>query len=250
MALILCCRIGYIIPSLVCHNFLHSLEQGGGVYRGIADIPFKHMELRNRSLRDKLRVLPEQTGVVVTKVSPLAAELQLLEDDVITAIDNKVVGDDFTVELRRSELVAADYLITCKQMGEPTQFSILRNGKPLEFSVLLTPLPHVIPRCHNFDCVPTYLIIGGLVFTPLTCPMLDNKKHKTRSQALYHLVNFTHVEEFVQQDGLETMVLIEILTDSLNYGYHGHQWRVLDKVNGIKINSMKQLCEICESCSS
>lgn len=42
------------------------------------------------------------------------------------------------------------------------------------------------------------------------------------------------------------MVLIEILTDSLNYGYDGHQWRILDKVNGTKITTMKQLAEICK----
>ena len=162
------------------------------MYCGIADIPFKHMELRNRSLRDKLRVAPEQTGVAVTKVSSQAAELQLLEDDVITAIDDKMVGDDFTVELRRSELVAADYLITCKQIGKPTKFTILRDGQPIELSVMLKALPHVIPRCHNFDCVPTYLIVGGLVFTPLTCPMLDNKKHKNRSQAICERILISH----------------------------------------------------------
>ena len=75
--------------------------------------------------------------------------------------------------------------------------------------------------------------------------MMDNKKHKHRSQALYNLVNFTHVEEFVQEDGFETIVLIEVLADSLNYGYQGHQWRVLDKVNGQRVDTMRQLCEIC-----
>ena len=31
------------------------------------------------------------------------------------------------------------------------------------------------------------------------------------------------------------MVLIEVLADSLNYGYGGHRWRVLDQVNGKKV---------------
>jgi hypothetical protein len=182
-------NIGYIIPSMLCKHFLYALEQCHGVYPGLADVPFKHMDLRNRSLRDKLRVPPQQTGVVVTKVSSQAAGLLLQEDDVITAIDHKAVGDDFTLELRHSELVTADHLITCKQMGLPTHFSILREGKSVEFSVVLKPLPHVLPRCHGFDCEPTYLIIGGMVFSPLSCPIMDNKKHKNRSQALYHLVS-------------------------------------------------------------
>ena len=107
---------------------------------------------------------------------------------VIIAIDRKELGDDFTVELRESELVGADYLITCerptgcrmlghpdsgcvaagKERGKPTHFSCLRGGGAHEFEVVLQPLPHVIPRCHGFDCTPSYLIIGGLVFCPLT----------------------------------------------------------------------------------
>ena len=88
----------------------------------------------------------------------------------------------FTVELRQSELLAADYLVTCKRWGESTRFSILRAGVPREFSAVLAPLPHHMPRASGFDCVPTYAILGGLVFVPLCCPMFDYKEHKHVSQ--------------------------------------------------------------------
>ena len=88
----------------------------------------------------------------------------------------------FTVELRTSELLAADYLITCKRWGESTRFSILRAGEPREFSTVLAPLPHHMPRASGFDCEPTYAILGGLVFVPLCCPMFDYKEHKHVSQ--------------------------------------------------------------------
>jgi len=92
------------------------------------------------------------------------------------------VPRQFTVELRQSELLAADYLITCKRWGEPTRFSILRAGEPREFSTVLAPLPHHMPRASGFDCEPTYAILGGLVFVPLCCPMFDYKEHKHVSQ--------------------------------------------------------------------
>ena len=88
----------------------------------------------------------------------------------------------FTVELRQSELLAADYLVTCKRWGESTRFSILRAGEPREFSTVLAPLPHHMPRASGFDCEPTYAILGGLVFVPLCCPMFDYKEHKHVSQ--------------------------------------------------------------------
>ena len=59
-------NIGYIIPALVCRNFLGAVrgdKASGFTYGGIAAMPFKYMELRNRSLRDKLAVPVEQTGV-------------------------------------------------------------------------------------------------------------------------------------------------------------------------------------------
>ena len=318
--------IGYIIPVLVLRNFLDALEQTGGVYRGLPELPFKGFELRNQSLRRYLNVPPERTGVVIRSVAPAIADL-MQEDDVIVAIDDKKVGDDFTVELRkcapppahhaavtrmpmptparrvacslapllfpppptlttppssphpptpptpsqtpfrlppsplapptyrcsnRSELLAADYLVTCKRMGEPTRFSVLRNGQPREFSAVLGPLPHHMPRASGFDCVPTYVIIGGLVFVPLCCPMFDYKEHKHLSQQLYNLVSHSMTSTFCADPSLTRgpIVLINILADSLNYGYNGRAWRVLESLNGEKVTTMEQLCEMYTSNSS
>lgn len=236
--------IGYIIPVLVLRNFLDSLEQNGNVYRGLPELPFKGFELRNQSLRRYLQVPEGTTGVVIRNVAPAIATL-LQEDDVITRIDDKVVGDDFTVELRQSELLAADYLVTCKRWGESTRFSILRAGEPREFSAVLAPLPHHMPRASGFDCVPTYAILGGLVFVPLCCPMFDYKEHKHVSQQLYNLVSHSMTSTFCADASLSTgpIVLINILADSLNYGYNGRPWRVLESLNGRKISTMDQLCE-------
>ena len=88
--------IGYIIPVLVLRNFLDSLEQNGNVYRGLPELPFKGFELRNQSLRRYLQVPEGTTGVVIRNVAPAIAAL-LQEDDVITRIDDKVVGDDVSM---------------------------------------------------------------------------------------------------------------------------------------------------------
>ena len=67
-------NIGYIIPAVLLQHFLRTVD-GGNPYPGITEVPFKHMELRNRSLRERLKVPTAQTGVVVTKVSSLAPGL-------------------------------------------------------------------------------------------------------------------------------------------------------------------------------
>ena len=42
--------------------------------------------------------------------------------------------------LRERELVTADYLITCKPVGEPTRFDVLRSGLPRTIVAVLGPL--------------------------------------------------------------------------------------------------------------
>jgi S1-C subfamily serine protease len=54
--------IGYIIPVLVLRNFLDSLQQNDGVYRGLPELPFKGFELRNQSLRRYLQASSSPLG--------------------------------------------------------------------------------------------------------------------------------------------------------------------------------------------
>ena len=54
-----------------------------------------------------------------------------------------------------------------KERGKPTHFSCLRGGGAHEFEVVLQPLPHVIPRCHGFDCKPSSLLRA---ISMSTCP--------------------------------------------------------------------------------
>ena len=75
-------------------------------------------------------------------------------DDVITSIDGHTVGDDYTVLLRGEELISADYLVTGKQVGEPTTLGLQRRGRPLTFTAVLAPLVPPLRRSHGFDCSP------------------------------------------------------------------------------------------------
>ena len=69
--------------------------------------------LQSKALRKYLKVPKDVTGVVVTEVAPLAtkaalasgAKTFLQEHDVITHIDGRTIGDDYTVRLRNDELL-------------------------------------------------------------------------------------------------------------------------------------------------
>lgn len=86
-------NVGYIIPTSTALNFLAAIEyndDGTCEYKGVQEIPFRWANLQNKSLRKFLN-FDGNSGVVVRKVSPLAAKKNegnffLQVDDVITHI--------------------------------------------------------------------------------------------------------------------------------------------------------------------
>lgn len=275
-------NVGYIIPSGVVQNFLHavgfgqsgaaSLEADGGdgsgtsashtdagadgtshtvvplKYEGVQEVPFRWAPLQNKSLRKLLNMPKESTGVVVTRVSPLAAKKYdafLRENDVITHIDGRSIGDDYTVSLRQDELMNADFLITGKRRGDPTVFDVIRDTEPLKICVTLGPLPSNVPREHNLDCTPEWLVIGGLLFVPLTCPLLSyGSTEELEASGYLKIYDFIddEVYKFREVEGKESILLIDILTCDTNFGYYFRQsWRVLETLNGEKVSNMAHL---------
>jgi len=244
-------NVGYIIPADIAKNFLRAIAtsvDGSYVYRGVQEVPFRWAKLQNKSLRRFLR-FGGTSGVVVTKVSPLAAAAAeetgqdfLRRDDVITHIDGAELGDDYTVPLRedrRSEFMNADFLITGKKKGEPTTFDIIRESKSLRITSVLGPLTPNAPRDHGVDCTPEWLVIGGLLFVPLTCPLLSYGAQENLEASGY-LKIYDYMDEqltkFREQDGTEIILLIDILACDTNFGYDFKQsWRKLDTLNGVEV---------------
>ena len=50
----------------------------------------------------------------------------------------------------------------------------LRNGEQKELVVTLRTAPKLVPRLDGVDAQPKYLVVGGLVFVPLSVPFLEH----------------------------------------------------------------------------
>ena len=51
---------------------------------------------------------------------------------------------------------------------------MLREGKEMELKYQLNLRRPLVPVLAGVDCVPSYFIIGGLVFVPLSIPFLEH----------------------------------------------------------------------------
>ena len=168
----------------------------------------------------------------------------LMVDDVITAIDSKPVGDDFTVPLRGEELVAGDFLVTGKRCDEPTTFDVMRGGAPLRLCATLGSLHPRLPRQHGADTEPNWQCIGGLLFVPLTCPLVDMDIRRLYD-AGFHSVSVESerlMSAFCQDMSEEVILLVDIMACDTNFGYSlRRSWRVLVSVNGVVVSNMAHL---------
>ena len=51
---------------------------------------------------------------------------------------------------------------------------VLRDGALLDLKYQLKQRRPLVPILHGVDCVPSYFIVGGLVFVPLSIPFLEH----------------------------------------------------------------------------
>ncbi|XP_033146180.1 protease Do-like 2, chloroplastic isoform X4 [Brassica rapa] len=164
-------NIGYVIPTTVVSHFLTDYERNAK-YTGYPCLGVLLQKLENPALRECLKV-PTNEGVLVRRVEPTSdASKVLKEGDVIVSFDDLRVGCEGTVPFRSSERIAFRYLISQKFAGDIVELGIIRAGEPKKVQVVLRPRVHLVPY-HIDGGQPSYIIIAGLVFTPLSEPLIE-----------------------------------------------------------------------------
>eukprot|EP00040_Diaphanoeca_grandis_P039804 m.260208 g.260208 ORF g.260208 m.260208 type:complete len:593 (-) comp39436_c0_seq1:588-2366(-) len=227
-------NIGYIIPYPVINNFLRQFKSDPTVSR-ICDYGCGYMLCENDSLKRKYK-MGDQTGVLVTRVSPLgaAAKAGVQEKDVILSIDGCKIQNDGTIDFRQDERLSFISKVGSRIIGESTTIEILRNGKVLSLEVEGVPSPELVVR-HRNQTKPSYMIVGGVIFTPLTCGLLDVAVEVISEEA------WQAGRSAMKTPGQQVIVVISVLGHPINHGYDISRLPLLTEFNGEKVLNMKEL---------
>ncbi|KAK2990566.1 hypothetical protein RJ640_019846 [Escallonia rubra] len=206
-------NIGYVIPTTVVSHFLDDYERNGK-YTGFPCLGVLLQKLENPALRACLKV-PTNEGVLVRRVEPTSGASDVLkEGDVIVSFDGVNVGCEGTVPFRSTERIAFRYLISKKFTGDVAELGIIRDGAFMKVQAVMSPRVHLVPY-HIEGGQPSYLIVAGLVFTPLSEPLIDEECEdsiglKLLAKARYSLARFK---------GEQIVVLSQVLANDVNIGY-------------------------------
>jgi len=229
-------NIGYIIPHPVISNFLKQFEKTGSSTT-VCDFGFAYMLCENPSLRSMHKLEHPESGILVTKVAPHgpAGKGGLKENDIITKIAGSKIGNDGTIDFRRGERLSFRYKIGSSSIGDACKLVVLRDGKRKDLTVVGDSSPEVVERHRKPDGVPTYLIVGGIVFTPLTCGLLDVAVEVLSEEA------WQRGRGAMNKPGEQVIVIISLLAHPLMHGYDINRLPLVVEFNGEKVVNMKQL---------
>eukprot|EP00798_Chlamydomonas_sp_ICE-L_P024812 gene24812-10459_t len=113
----------------------------------------------------------------------------------------------------------------------------------LDVSYELELKDHLVPMLHGVDCVPSYFIVGGLVFMPLTQPFLEmvfwgSGKRSRRGDIPVALLQALCANK--EHPGQQVVILVQVLAHEINHGYK-HTVVPCDTFNGEDIKNLRHL---------
>lgn len=231
-----------VLPASFIRAILEARR--AGKYRGLGYFHFYWQPAENTASLARLQLSGEPRGVLVIKVPERLDGVtnNIQPRDIILEIDGFAVdvqGDYLDPEF--GPLMLENLATRGKWAGDDVKLKIWRNGQPLDLTYRLPKYEyrHGLVPFGVFDQAPEYLIVGGLVFQPLTYPYLQRWGADWERRAPFRLTYFTPDEATKEQSGV--VLLSQVLPDPYNIGYQEQRGLVLKKVNGQPVADLAQL---------
>ncbi len=228
-------------PIEIVRHFLKDIEDGR--YDGFPQLGVYTEMLENPTSKDYFKLDKDEGGILVVKIlygSPF--EKVLKKYDIITAIDGHKIENDGTVKFRENQYTHFKYYIDKHQFGDEVSLEVYRDGKKLNLKVKFpkksTEQNFTLTK-FEYDKMPTYYMIGGYVFVPLTENLLSSSRRPNLSLRY-------GATKFPTKDKQEIVLLLKVLASSLSRGDYALSFWKIDKVNGRAFKDFKEFYKIVE----
>jgi hypothetical protein len=235
-------RTCVVMPASSIAAILEAKKRGA--YHGLGFFHFFWQSAENPATLSKLKLQGSPRGVVVIEVPKRAdGEANVLKpQDMILNID----GFDLDVQGNYTDpdfgpLVLENLATRGKWAGDNVRMQIWRDGRMLDVIYRLPRFAYtnsLVPLATH-DQEPKYLILGGLVFQPLTDSYLQAWGPEWKRRSPFRLYYYNN--ESPSKDRPELVILSQVLPDPYNIGYQDQRSLVLEKVNGQPVHRLSEL---------
>jgi len=237
-------KIGYVIPVPVIQHFLEDLDRGE--YAGFPSLGVETQALESETHRRSLG-LPahREQGVLITRVAYGSSGWDCLRPgDVLLSVDGVLVTPDGTVEMREGEHVDFAFVVSRRHVGDTVTCRVWREQSEVDVMVRLGRPSPLVPE-ERYDVRPTYYVVGGLLFVPLTRNYLATWSDWSQNAPRDLVVLY---EDGIRTpDRIEPVVLQKVLADRVNQGYHDYESLLVTHVQDRPVRSLRELMHRVES---
>jgi S1-C subfamily serine protease len=234
---------GYMIPYPVIERFLRDISDGK--YDGYIELGFFYQELENPALRESYRLPEGKTGILITKTFGETSNGTLQEGDILLSIENYPIANDGTITIWNENLPFTE-AAEIKLPGESISVTFFRKGEVHTKNITLKVFRPRIELSNSYDRQPEYIIIGGLVFMPLSRDLLKtwgkSWSDEADKQLLYYYLYYLTDDLSSQHPSF--IVLTKRLPDEVNTYCENYESFVVDKVNGRSVKTLKEMKEL------
>jgi S1-C subfamily serine protease len=229
-------KAGAVVPANMIRRFFKGFKDNRP-YDGFPDLGIAAQSLENAALRDYYRVPAVTTGVIITKVGQgSTADGPLKEGDVLTAINGRNLDNEGKINVGKLGRIDGDYLIFPLMMGENVKLDVLRDGGAVKVEAPLKPISRLVTYRAD-ERKPTFFMIAGFVFAPLTGNYFGTAQWKSFNPKLQDL----YYNGTPTKDRKEVVLVSHVLPNDINEGYDKLNNLIVEKVNGKPVPDMKAL---------
>eukprot|EP00931_Biecheleriopsis_adriatica_P114668 TRINITY_DN90589_c0_g1_i1.p1 TRINITY_DN90589_c0_g1~~TRINITY_DN90589_c0_g1_i1.p1 ORF type:complete len:543 (-),score=56.02 TRINITY_DN90589_c0_g1_i1:442-2070(-) len=239
-------NVGYIIPNQIAFLLIDEYAKSNA-WSGVSEFGVMPKVLESSAMRRYLK-MGDKTGVLIESVAPLGALAgTIFAKDILTAIDGSQLTHEGKVSCRISGQdveMFADVLISRKPKGSITTLTLLRDGEESNIEVMFTPIPPLSPRYDRYDSSPTYVILGGLVFTKHSHALMKEylkADPKERTIIISGEIMNAGLDQWKEDENHEVVLLLRTLRHPVNAGYGGRSVKMLKRFNGNPVETLAGL---------
>lgn len=240
-------RTAVVLPAPFVHRFIRDAESAP--YTGFGSAGFRWRELIDPVKRRYLGVAPNSGGVLVLSVMPgTGAAEALAPGDVILEWDGHTLDDRGYYDDSIYGRVLFSHLIKLGRLPgaqAPAKIVRRRETKTVDVPILRTDENMALVPENTARRPANYLVEGGFIIRELTAHYLRSYGRDWRARANSRLVSHYYgriKKEF--EPGERVVMLVGVLPDPINVGYHHFSGEVVVRANGKPIKNLNDIFAI------
>jgi S1-C subfamily serine protease len=234
-----------ILPAALIEHFLK--DTADGKYDGFPNLGVEFQTTMDDQFREFLGMKEDTPGMYVSGVTKggTADKMGVKKGDIMLAMNGFKIDARGDYKDPQYGALSISHIVRGRAfVGDTLKLKMLRDGKEvdLEGKLMRKEPGEFLVTPYQFDRGPNYVVMGGLLFQELSRPYLDAFGDDQRGGAVLRLARIADHPDDYEKAGRRKLVFLSLVLPTPSaQGYERMGGVVVNKINGVAINDLKDL---------